>query len=145
MHDRMKGNAELAEEKGDAELAEENLSKPFAATATGKRPTAGAKTIGLCMIVKNETKIIRRCLQSTLPLVDYILVVDTGSTDGTQQIIRDFLTEHKVKGEVIEEPWRDFAYNRSFALARLREVEGVDYAMIIDADDTLEIDAGFDA
>ncbi len=85
-----------------------------------------------------------QCLTSVLPLVDYILVVDTGSTDGTQQMIRDFLTEHDVKGAVIDEPWRDFAYNRSFALERLREVEDVDYAMIIDADDTLELDAGFD-
>ena len=70
-----------------------------------------------------------------LPLVDYVLVVDTGSTDGTQQMIRDFLAEHHVPGAVIDEPWRDFAYNRTFALERLREVEDVDYAMIIDADD----------
>jgi GR25 family glycosyltransferase involved in LPS biosynthesis len=59
-------------------------------------------------------------------------------------MIRDFLTEKKVDGAVIEEPWRDFAYNRSFAMAKLREVESVDYAMVIDADDTLEIDEGFD-
>ena len=102
----------------------------------------GAKTIGLCMIVKNETNVIRQCLESTLPLVDYILVVDTGSTDGTQQMIRGFLAGHK--GAVIEEPWRDFAYNRSFALERLREVAQVDYALVIDADETLELDAGFD-
>ena len=103
-----------------------------------------AKTIGLCMIVKNETKIIRQCLESTLPLVDYILVVDTGSTDGTQQMIRDFLADHSIEGTVIEEAWRDFAYNRCFALARLREVAEIDYALVIDADDTLELDAGFD-
>ena len=115
-------------------------------TMAEARATAGPtpKTIGLCMIVKNEIKVIRRCLQSTLPLVDYILVVDTGSTDGTQQMIRDFLAEHHINGAVIEEPWRDFAYNRSFAMARLREVAEVDYALVIDADDTLEIDAGFD-
>jgi len=95
------------------------------------------------MIVKNETKVIRRCLTSVLPLVDYVLVVDTGSTDGTQQMIRDFLAKKKINGVVIDEPWRDFAYNRSFALARLREVKSVDYAMIIDADDTLELDVGF--
>jgi glycosyltransferase involved in cell wall biosynthesis/GR25 family glycosyltransferase involved in LPS biosynthesis len=115
------------------------------APAPAKPPATGVKTIGLCMIVKNETKLIRRCLESVLPLVDYILVVDTGSTDGTQQMIRDFLAEKKVDGAVIDEPWRDFAYNRSFALAKLREVASVDYVMIIDADDTLEIDADFDA
>jgi len=111
---------------------------------TDEPATKTHKTIGLCMIVKNESKLIRRCLASILPLIDYILVVDTGSTDGTQQVIRDFLAEKKIEGAVIDEPWRDFAYNRSFALAKLREVASVDYAMIIDADDTLEIDVGFD-
>ena len=103
-----------------------------------------AKTIGLCMIVKNETKVIRQCLESTLPLIDYILIVDTGSTDGTQEMIRDFLAHHSIEGTVIDEPWRDFAYNRSFALERLREVAQVDYALVIDADDFLELDVGFD-
>jgi GR25 family glycosyltransferase involved in LPS biosynthesis/glycosyltransferase involved in cell wall biosynthesis len=115
-----------------------------AALTGAVQPNRSSRTIGLCMIVKNETKVIRRCLESALPLVDYILVVDTGSTDGTQQTIRDFLSEHNVAGSVIEEPWRDFAYNRSFALERLREVEGVDHVMILDADDTIELDAGFD-
>ncbi|RWB67974.1 glycosyltransferase family 25 protein [Mesorhizobium sp.] len=101
-------------------------------------------TIGLCMIVKNETKVIEQCLTSVLPLVDYILIVDTGSTDGTQDLIRGFLTAHNVAGAVIDEPWRDFAYNRSFALERLREVETVDYAMIIDADDVLIQDPDFE-
>ena len=47
-------------------------------------------------------------------------------------------------GEVYDEPWRDFAYNRSHALARLRENKGIDYALIIDADDQLVVEAGFD-
>ncbi|MDF3218597.1 MULTISPECIES: glycosyltransferase family 25 protein [Mesorhizobium] len=101
-------------------------------------------TIGLCMIVKNEAKVILQCLASALPLVDYVLVIDTGSEDGTQDVIRTFLTLHNVKGTVIDEPWRDFAYNRTFALDRLREVETVDYAMIIDADDVVVQDADFD-
>ncbi|WP_292636286.1 glycosyltransferase, partial [Mesorhizobium sp.] len=101
-------------------------------------------TIGLCMIVKNEAKVILQCLASALPIVDYVLVIDTGSEDGTQDLIRTFLTLHNVKGTVIDEPWRDFAYNRTFALDRLREVETVDYAMIIDADDVVVQDADFD-
>ncbi|TGU53169.1 glycosyltransferase [Mesorhizobium sp. M00.F.Ca.ET.186.01.1.1] len=101
-------------------------------------------TIGLCMIVKNEAKVILACLTSVLPLVDYVLIIDTGSEDGTQEIIRDFLAAHNVPGAVIDEPWRDFAYNRTFALDRLREVETVDYAMIIDADDVLVADPAFD-
>ncbi|AZO02026.1 MAG: glycosyltransferase [Mesorhizobium sp.] len=101
-------------------------------------------TIGLCMIVKNEAKVILQCLASALPLVDYVLIVDTGSTDGTQDLIRGFLAQNNVQGAVIDEPWREFAYNRSFALERLREVQTVDYAMIIDADDTLILDRDFE-
>lgn len=102
-------------------------------------------TIGLCMIVKNEANVIRNCLTSALPLVDYVLIVDTGSDDGTQELIRTFLAEHNVQGVVVDEPWRNFAYNRTFALERLREVKAVDYAMIIDADDVLILDSCFDA
>ncbi|SEE66419.1 Glycosyl transferase family 2 [Rhizobiales bacterium GAS191] len=102
------------------------------------------KTIGLCMIVKNEAGIIRKCLAAALPLVDYVLVVDTGSEDGTQTIVRDFLAEHEMRGAVIDEPWRDFAYNRTFALERLRDVDDIDYALIVDADDQIVLDAGFD-
>ncbi|WP_258051827.1 glycosyltransferase [Mesorhizobium sp. INR15] len=101
-------------------------------------------TIGLCMIVKNEAKVILKCLDSALPIVDYVLIIDTGSEDGTQELIRGFLTARNVPGAVIDEPWRDFAYNRTFALERLREVGEVDYAMIIDADDVLILDPDFD-
>jgi GR25 family glycosyltransferase involved in LPS biosynthesis/SAM-dependent methyltransferase/tetratricopeptide (TPR) repeat protein len=142
-----KSQAPLTAPSGAAPIAAAESRQPVPdqgqATATRQRD-AGMKTIGLCMIVKNEAKVIRQCLASALPLVDYVLVVDTGSADGTQQIIRDFLAQHDVRGAVIDEPWRDFAYNRSFALARLREVRDIDYAMIIDADDLVVPDAGFD-
>jgi exopolysaccharide biosynthesis predicted pyruvyltransferase EpsI/glycosyltransferase involved in cell wall biosynthesis/GR25 family glycosyltransferase involved in LPS biosynthesis len=116
--------------------------------ASGKDEVGGEhismKTIGLCMIVKNEAGIIRKCLAQALPLVDYVLVVDTGSEDGTQDIIRSFLVGHKLRGKVIDEPWQDFAYNRTFALERLREVEDIDYTLIIDADDVVVFDSDFD-
>ena len=43
-------------------------------------------TISLCMIVKNEEKILRRCLDSIKGLMDEIIIVDTGSTDNTRKI-----------------------------------------------------------
>lgn len=103
------------------------------------------KTIGLCMIVKDEAAVIERCLDSVRPLVDYVLIEDTGSSDGTQEIIRAYLRRHGIPGEVIEETWRDFAHNRSHVMARLRERVSIDYALIMDADDRLVIEDGFDA
>jgi glycosyltransferase involved in cell wall biosynthesis len=102
-------------------------------------------TIGLCMIVKNESRVILRCLESVRPIVDYVLIEDTGSTDGTQTIIREYLNSEGLPGEVFDEPWQDFAYNRSIALARLREKDDVDYALIMDADDVLMFEKGFDS
>ncbi|MGC4025478.1 MAG: glycosyltransferase family 2 protein [Mesorhizobium sp.] len=100
-------------------------------------------TIGLNMIVKNEAKIILNCLASIRSLVDYVLIVDTGSTDGTQNLIRNFLQQSGLAGEVIEEPWRNFADNRTSALKALRQVSSVDYTLLMDADDILVSEPGF--
>lgn len=102
-------------------------------------------TLGLCMIVRNEAHILRRCLTAARPLLDYLLVVDTGSTDGTPDLVRDFLADHGLPGQVLNDPWRDFGSNRSFAVERLRAVPGLDYALMLDADDLLVLAPGFDA
>ena len=96
--------------------------------------------IGLCMIVKNEEKIIERCLNSVKPLIDYVLIVDTGSTDNTVKTIENWLLTNNITGKVLIEPWKDFAYNRSFALEKLRENKNVNYALMIDADEILTYD-----
>jgi hypothetical protein len=101
-------------------------------------------TIGLTMIVKNEAGVIRRCLASVRPLLDYCLIVDTGSEDGTQQVIRDYLSEINLPGTVVDRPWRNFADNRSEGLALLREIGWIDYGFTIDADEFLVPDADFD-
>ena len=41
-------------------------------------------TVSLCMIVKNEERILRRCLDSIVDLVDEVVIVDTGSEDSTK-------------------------------------------------------------
>lgn len=97
------------------------------------------RQICLSMIVKNEATVIERCLASVLPLIDCWVIVDTGSTDGTQDLIRSLLTS--VPGKLYKRPWQDFAHNRNEAL-ELARTHG-DYSLIIDADDVLEIDPDF--
>ena len=59
------------------------------------------KTITLCMIVKDETHIIEECLKSMLPYIDRYDITDTGSTDGTPELIKKVMDEAGVPGEVI--------------------------------------------
>ena len=47
-------------------------------------------TISLCMIVRNEEQVLRCCLYSICSLVDEILIADTGSTDLTKEIAKDY-------------------------------------------------------
>jgi glycosyltransferase involved in cell wall biosynthesis len=101
------------------------------------------KTIGLCMIVKNESHVICRCLDSLKRLLDYVLIVDTGSDDGTPHVINSWLSTNNISGEVIFEPWKNFAHNRSFALQKLREKDFIDYALMIDADEVLVFEDNF--
>ena len=91
------------------------------------------------MIVKNEAAVIRRCLASVKPYIHAWAIADTGSSDGTQAIVRETLGD--LPGELIERPWVDFSTNRNEALD-LAKRHG-DYALIIDADEVLEADSGF--
>ena len=95
--------------------------------------TPSGQTLCLAMIVRNEAAVIRRCLNSVRPLIDHWIVVDTGSTDGTQDLVRAALAG--LPGQLVERPWVDFAHNRSEALALARP-HGT-YTLIIDADDEL--------
>jgi glycosyltransferase involved in cell wall biosynthesis len=92
------------------------------------------QTICLNMIVKNEAKAIEACLASVKNRIDYWVIVDTGSTDGTQSIIQKFFRD--IPGELYERPWVDFAFNRNGAL-QLAKNKG-DYLLFIDADERLE-------
>lgn len=96
--------------------------------------TEGRKTVCLNMIVKDESHVICRCLASVKPLIDYWVIVDTGSTDGTQKIIKDFMKD--IPGELRERPWVNFAHNRNEALDYAKGK--ADYLLFMDADDTLE-------
>lgn len=87
-------------------------------------------SICLCMIVKNEAKVIERCLASVRDLVSTWVISDTGSTDGTQQLIRTALDG--IPGELHEEPWVNFGHNRSLNIEHARGK--ADYLLLLDAD-----------
>ena len=95
-------------------------------------------TICLTMIVKNESQVIRRCIDSVKDYISYWVIVDTGSTDGTQDLIKEIMAEYEIPGELHERPWVDFGHNRTESLQY--SIDKADYRLIIDADDVLFIE-----
>lgn len=86
-------------------------------------------TISLCMIVKNEARVLARCLDSLSDLVDEIIIVDTGSTDETVSVARRYTKQ------VYPFAWTDdFSAARNFAFSHAK----MDYIYSADADETLD-------
>uniref|UniRef100_A0A6C0HG57 Glycosyltransferase 2-like domain-containing protein n=1 Tax=viral metagenome TaxID=1070528 RepID=A0A6C0HG57_9ZZZZ len=92
--------------------------------------------VGLSMIVKNESHIVHEVLNSSLPFIDTFCILDTGSTDNTVQIIRDFYASKGISGIVHQSDWKGFGKSRSEAL-KLCDGQ-MDYILMIDADDLIE-------
>lgn len=91
------------------------------------------------MIVKDEAAVIERGLARLKPFIDYWVIVDTGSTDGTQDIIRRFMAD--LPGELHQRPWLNFGHNRSEALTLARG-KG-DYLLLMDADNLFHAPPGW--
>lgn len=91
------------------------------------------------MIVKDEEKVIERCLRSVFRSVDTWCIVDTGSTDKTKEIIQRVADELGKSGHLYDRPWVNFGHNRSEALSLAKQ--HMKWCLMIDADDTLEGDA----
>lgn len=85
-------------------------------------------TIGLVMIVKNESRSLRKCLARAKKLVDRIYITDTGSTDDTVKIAEEF------GAHITTYEWKnDFAAARNYSL----EQSECDWNLILDADEYL--------
>ena len=100
--------------------------------------------ICLNMIVKNESRIIRRLMESVYKLIDSYCICDTGSTDDTVSIITDFFNERNIPGKVVFEPFKDFGYNRTYAMKQCLGLPDADYLLLLDADMVLELGKNLD-
>ncbi len=88
--------------------------------------------ISVCMIVKNEEKVLSECLESIRAnlgkVIDDIVIVDTGSIDGTKKIAKDF------DCQIFDFKWcNDFSKARNFSVENAKN----DWVMILDADETI--------
>jgi len=91
-------------------------------------------TVAACLIVKNESLVIRRCLESLRGMVQAVVIIDTGSTDDTIDVIRSL--DFPAPIHVHQKPWINFAHNRT-ELLRLA-APTADYLLLLDADYTVE-------
>jgi hypothetical protein len=66
-------------------------------------------------MIKNEEKIIERCLKNAISSCDAICVTDTGSTDSTCKKVTEIFNDIKIPGKLYHDEWKNFGYNRSNA------------------------------
>jgi glycosyltransferase involved in cell wall biosynthesis len=106
--------------------------------------------LALNFICKDESHVIGKMLESCKTITDLIVVNDTGSTDGTQDIIRKFGEDNNIPTYVFERPFDDFEKSRNHAMDKLRDVVqelGWDSNKVhgywFDCDETLVIDSKF--
>ena len=101
-------------------------------------PKTGRATFCLNMIVRDEAHVIERCLNSAKPLIDFVRIIDTGSTDDTVHLIRSWCFTNAVNCIVEKSKWVDFSTNRNEALALAGRCEAT-HLLLIDADEVLHI------
>lgn len=94
-------------------------------------------TICLVMIVKNESRVIERCLRSVSDYIDTYCICDTGSTDGTQSIIKSYFDKLKIKGQILQHSWKNFGHNRTLAVQAAKGT--ADFLLLMDADFVFKI------
>jgi len=94
-------------------------------------------TLCLNMIVKNESKIITRLLDSVCDIIDCYCICDTGSTDNTVELIANYFENKSIPGKIVFEPFKNFAHNRNVSLQHCLGVS--DYVLFLDADMVLQV------
>jgi glycosyltransferase involved in cell wall biosynthesis len=87
------------------------------------------------MIVKNESKRLPTLFETLKDVIDYYVIVDTGSTDNTPEFIKETMNSYGIEGEVHHHDWVNFGVCRNVALKHA--VGKAEYVLIIDADEEL--------
>lgn len=102
------------------------------------------------MIVRNEARIIDRCLAAAAPIIDAAVICDTGSTDDTPRLCREFLADRGVPALIASHVWTDFGRNRTAAVHAARDLVrdrgwplDDTFWLLLDADQELVIDPDF--
>ena len=105
-----------------------------------KPKSSKSYTICLNMIVKNESHIITKTLENLTNYIDFdaYFISDTGSTDNTMELIREFFKQKNIPGCIEQVEWKDFGFNRTLALQMA--FNKTDYLFIFDADDAIHGD-----
>jgi glycosyltransferase involved in cell wall biosynthesis len=103
----------------------------------------GKKSMGFVTMCKNEEHCIKDTLESIYRYIDYWVVCDTGSTDRTKEIVKEFFAEKGIPGELVEHEWVGFDHNKSLMMEYV--FGKTDYLLHLDADDILVGDFSFTA
>jgi tetratricopeptide (TPR) repeat protein len=113
-------------------------------------PAHQHNNIILLLMIKNEERIIQRCLSHALPHVDAISILDTGSTDHTIERCQEFLSSCGKPFQISVEPFKNFGYNRTVSFQKAQQLcqelkwdPEKTYAMAVDADMNIVVSSTF--
>lgn len=102
-------------------------------------------SICLTMIVRNESKVILRCLKSARPIIDFVNICDTGSLDDTKKLVTDWCEEEGLEYRIHDHEWKNFGHNRTLSITSAIETfPHSTYLLLIDADMILNVHDDFD-
>jgi hypothetical protein len=104
-------------------------------------PILGERRVIVTLMIKNEERIIKRCITNALSIADAFCISDTGSTDDTVKILEEFLPSLAVRAKLVQHPWHNFGHNRTQAFQASQTFcnelgwnPETTYALLIDAD-----------
>lgn len=103
--------------------------------------------IGMISMFKNEAHSIKNMLDSVSNYIDYWVLQDNGSTDGTPDVVSAWAEKTKIPGFMykVDEGWVNFGWNRDHVLQKFLQSEhNCDWIMKMDCDETLKVDDEFD-